>query len=297
MEPQVRTAFETSRPLDLVSTLAPMGGPSLRFDGPDAWRATRTPDGPATLHLRHVGGTVEVEAWGPGAEWAAEQAPWICGEHDDATGFQPQHRLIAGLHRRNPGLRLPRTQAVFEAFVPAVLAQKVTTIEADASYRALLTAIGEPAPGPVRLKILPSPQVLARTPYWVFHRFGVERRRAEVIIRAAMSAKRLEETTTMNRVDAYRRLEAFPGVGPWTAAKVALAALGDADAVEVGDYHLPHMIGYALEGTPRSSDERMLELLDPYRGQRARVIRLLYLAGIGAPRFGPHMPLRDIVNS
>jgi len=179
VEPQVRTAFETSRPLDLVSTLAPMGGPSLRFDGPDAWRATRTPDGPATLRLRHVGGTVEVEAWGPGAEWAAEQAPWICGEHDDATGFQPQHRLIAGLHRRNPGLRLPRTQAVFEAFVPAVLAQKVTTIEADASYRALLTAIGEPAPGPVRLKILPSPQVLARTPYWVFHRFGIERRRAE----------------------------------------------------------------------------------------------------------------------
>jgi 3-methyladenine DNA glycosylase/8-oxoguanine DNA glycosylase len=186
---------------------------------------------------------------------------------------------------------------VFEALVPAVLEQKVTTIEAKAAYRTLVHALGEPAPGPVRLRIPPSPQVLARTPYWTFHRFGVERRRAVVIIEAARSAKRLEEITAMNRADAYRRLEAFPGVGPWTAAKVALVALGDADAVEVGDYHLPHTIGYALEGTPRSTDERMLELLHPYRGHRARVIRLLTISGIGAPRFGPHKPLRDIINN
>jgi endonuclease III len=295
VEPQVRTAFETSRALDLFSTLAPIGfGPSLRIDGPDVWRATRTVDGPATIHLRHVGLNVEVEAWGPGAATAAAQAPWICGEHDDATGFEPHHRLIADLHRRNPGLRLPRTHAVFEALVLAVLEQKVTTIEAKAGYRALVDALGEPAPGPVRLKLPPSPQVLARTPYWSFHRFGIERRRAVVIIGAARSANRLEEITTMARPEAYRRLEAFPGVGPWTAAKVALVALGDADAVEVGDYHLAHAVGYALEGTVRSTDERMLELLDPYRGHRARVIRLLTIAGIGAPRFGPHKPLRNI---
>jgi endonuclease III len=298
VEPQLRTAFETSRPLDLFSTLAPIGfGPSMRIDGADAWRATRTPEGPATIHLRQTGGTIQVEAWGPGAEWAAAQAPSLCGEHDDPSGFRPQHRLIADLHRRNPGLRLPRTQAVFEALVLAVLEQKVTTIEAKAGYRALIGGLGEPAPGPVRLRIPPSPQVLARTPYWTFHGFGVERRRAVVIIEAARSAKRLEEITTMDRAGAYRRLEAFSGVGPWTAAKVALVALGDPDAVEVGDYHLPHAIGYALEGTARSTDERMLELLDPYRGHRARVIRLLTMAGIGAPRFGPHKPLRDIINN
>lgn len=98
----------------------------------------------------------------------------------------------------------------------------------------------------------------------------------------------------MDLESARRRLEAFPGVGPWTAAKVALVALGDTDAVHLGDYHLPHTVAYALEGTPRSTDERMLELLEPYRGQRARVIRLIGVAGISAPRYGPKMPLRSI---
>ena len=101
----------------------------------------------------------------------------------------------------------------------------------------------------------------------------------------------------MDLPSARRRLEAFPGVGPWTAAKVALVALGDPDAVQVGDYHLPHIVAYALEGKPRSTDERMLELLEPYRGHRARAVRLIGLTGIGAPRFGPKMPLRNIARS
>jgi 3-methyladenine DNA glycosylase/8-oxoguanine DNA glycosylase len=113
------------------------------------------------------------------------------------------------------------------------------------------------------------------------------------VIRAARSASRLEETLTMDLPSARQRLEAFPGVGPWTAAKVALVALGDPDAVPVGDYHLPHIVGYALEGTPRSTDERMLELLEPYRGHRARAVRLISVAGVTAPRYGPRMPLRD----
>ena len=192
---------------------------------------------------------------------------------------------------------MPRTNAVFEALVPSVIAQQVTSIDARRSYRSLVHSFGEPAPGPWQLTVPPSPKVLAQTPYWAFHRLGIEQRRAEIIIRAARSANRLEETTSMELAAAHRRLQAFPGVGPWTAAKVAMVALGDADAVPVGDYNLPHAVGYALDGTVHSSDERMLQLLEPYRGHRARVVRLIIMSGITAPRFGPRRPLRNIAAS
>jgi endonuclease III len=296
--PAVRSRFATTKPLDLALTLAPIGaGPSLRLGHGEAWRATHTPEGPATVHLVHRDGAIEVEGWGPGAAWAADRAASLCGEQDDDSGFRPAEPVLADMHRRHRGLRVPRTHSVFEALVPVVLGQKVTTDEAHASYRALVAALGSPAPGPVRMQVPPPAAVLAETPYWRFHGFGVERRRAEVVVRAARSARRLEETADMDLPSAWRRLQAFPGVGPWTAAKVALVALGDADAVPIGDYHLPHMVGFAFEGTARSTDERMLELLEPYRGHRARVLRLLMLAHVAAPRFGPKMPLRDIARS
>lgn len=295
MIPDAVARFEPRRPLDLALTFHLLGAGSWRRgEGGDFWHATRTPAGAATMQLSRHEGLVDVRAWGPGARWAVEHAPVLCGEHDDDSAFVPAHPLIARLHRQTPGMRMPRTHAVFEALVPSVLAQLVAGVEARSSYHRLVAALGERAPGPADLMLPPSPQVLARTPYWSFHRFGVERKRAEVIMRAARSANRLEEIVSMDIESAYRRLRAFPGVGPWTAAKVASVALGDADAVPVGDYHIPHIVGYALEGTPRSTDERMLELLEPYRGHRGRVIRLLMQAGISEPKYGPHKPLRNI---
>ena len=298
MTPDVRARFEPRRALDLALTLGGIGqGAWLHLSDREAWRASRTPEGVATVHLVHSSSGVDIEAWGPGAAWAAGHAAALCGEEDDDSGFKPEHPFLVQTYKRHPGLRLPKTGAVFEALVPVVIAQKVTGKEAHLSYRALVAGLGEPAPGPVRLTVPPSPGVLARTPYWTFHGFGVERRRADVIIGAARSAKRLEETVGMDPAAALRRLEAFPGIGPWTAAKVAQVALGDTDAVPVGDYNLPHTVGYALEGSVRSSDERMLELLEPYRGHRARVIRLIGVTGITAPRFGPRMTIREIANS
>ena len=98
----------------------------------------------------------------------------------------------------------------------------------------------------------------------------------------------------MAPTDARKRLSALPGIGAWTAAEVALVALGDADAVSVGDYHLPDQVAWALAGEPRADDARMLELLEPWRGHRGRVLRLLGAGAGAAPRHGPRMPLRSI---
>jgi len=133
-----------------------------------------------------------------------------------------------------------------------------------------------------------------RDRYWAVHRFGIERRRFAVIQTAAARARQLEATAEMEPVDARRVLMALPGIGPWSAAEVSVAAYGDRDAVSLGDYHLPHQVAWALAGETRGSETRMLELLEPYRGHRARVIRLLTLGGIHPPRFGPRMRLRRI---
>jgi len=269
----------------------------MRIGPNDVWRATNTPEGPATTHLSTVSadGEVTMQAWGPGAAWALAALPDLIGAADDAGGFTPAAGVVHDLHRHLPGLRIGRSHAVVEALVPSILEQKVVGLEARRSYAALVRSLGRPAPGPRGLMVPPHPKVLAATPAWAFHPFGVERRRADTIRRACSYAARLEETADMSPADARRRLTALPGIGPWTAAEVGLVALGDADAVSVGDYHLPNRVAWALAGEPRADDARMLELLEPWRGHRGRVIRLIGAGGGAAPRYGPRMPLRSII--
>jgi 3-methyladenine DNA glycosylase/8-oxoguanine DNA glycosylase len=295
------SSFKPKLPTDLRLTLRPLrrGGsdPCLRVRADGIWRASRNPMGAATTRIWVEGDQVRIEAWGEGAEWALEHAPALCGYLDDPSGFEPRHGLVRELSRRFAGLRLPRTGAVVEALVPSILEQKVPGVQAWLSYRSLVAETGEPAPGPVPLRLQPRPAALAAMPYWAFHRFGIERRRADVLRVAASRAARLEEAAAMDPEPARRRLRALPGVGAWTAAEVTALALGDPDAVSIGDYHLPHVVSWALAGEPRGTNERMLELLEPYRGHRGRVIRLLEAAGIGAPRRGPRLPLRWITQT
>ena len=135
---------------------------------------------------------------------------------------------------------------------------------------------------------------MARLPGYAYHPLGLERRRADAIRFAAARAARVEQCAEMRLPDAYARLRSLPLVGRWTAAEVGLRALGDADAVSVGDFHLSHTICWALAGEPRGTDEQTLEFLAPYAGHRARVVRLVEAAGIHAPRRGPRMAPRSI---
>ena len=291
MTPSATRVLQLTVPLDLVRTLRPIrrggGDPCMRLWAGECWRATRTPEGPVTLHVRHCGRQVMAEAWGDGSNWALDHLPDLLGLHDEVASFAPRIPMLADLHRRHPGIRIGRTNAVAEALAPTVIEQRVTSGAARRSWSWLVHRLGERAPGPAGLLLPPTPARLAATPTWVFHCADVDRGRATTITRAMHRACRLEETTAMSIPDAYRRLLAFPGVGAWTAAEVAGVALGDVDAVSVGDFHLKNQVAWALAGEPRGTDERMLELLEPWRGQRARVLRLLSAGGFGAPRFAP----------
>ncbi|MFO0727868.1 MAG: DNA-3-methyladenine glycosylase 2 family protein [Myxococcota bacterium] len=266
--------------------------PSAFFDRDGSfWRATRTPEGPATTRYRHDGEEILGESWGPGAAWSLAQMPELLGARDDLEGFEPSGKLKE-LHRRLYGLRMPRTRAIYEALLRSVLEQKVTGKEAQRGYRGILRTFGERAPGPQELYVPPTPERLAGVPYYDLHPLGVEMRRAETLRRVATVGAELEALADQPLEAARARLLAIPGIGEWTVAEVSLLALGDADAVSVGDYHLKNTVTYAFTGRARGTDEEMLELLEPYRPHRGRVIRLIEAAGIHAPKFGARQKLR-----
>ncbi|BEP14644.1 DNA-3-methyladenine glycosylase [Acidothermaceae bacterium B102] len=286
-------------PLDLRLTLGPLlrgrGDPTQVVDEAGRWwRACRTPEGIGTLVLAQVGDRVAARAWGPGADWLLRGVPDLLGVRDEPAAFVAHHPGVAEALRRHPGLRVPRTGLVMEALVPAILEQLVTGTEAKASWRQLVARFGEPAPGPVPtgLTVMPAPSAWVNLPDWEWHRAGLDGRRRVTLVAAARVAPALERTVALAPVEAKRVLRTVPGIGVWTAAEVACRAFGDVDAVSVGDYHLAAQVGWALLGRP-VDDQGMLELLEPYRPQRQRAIRLILMSGPGKPRFAPRYAPRD----
>jgi 3-methyladenine DNA glycosylase/8-oxoguanine DNA glycosylase len=296
----VTTVWRPGRPVDVRATLWPLmrggGDPTHRIDSGGAfWRTCRTPQGPATLSIRARRGDVHATAWGDGAEWVIASVPDLLGARDDVTDFRPTHPLLRRVHEAHPGLRIPRSGLVFETLVPTVLEQKVTGIEARRSWRELLRRYADPAPGPAPkgMRVIPPARTWAHIPSWEWHRANVDPKRAATVVRAAGVAGRIEETTSLSPSAALARLGAIPGVGVWTCAEIAQRALGDADAVSVGDLHIPRLVGWALLGRP-VEDDGMLELLDEYRPHRHRVVRLVEMSGVRSPRFAPRFAPNDI---
>ena len=296
-QPQYQELIELSAPLELAATLWPLahgtGDPTIRFAADGVWRAMRLAQGVATLNLRQLGpATLRARAWGPGGAAAISMVGELVGELDDPAALAPQHQVLRDTIRRHPGLRLPRTRRLMDALVPAILEQKVTGVEARQAFRSLVYRHGQRAPGPARLWLQPEPELLAGLPYYRLHVMGVERRRADLVRVVARQAARIEAAPTPDAAE--RLLRAIPGIGPWTAAEVLRIGWGAPDAVSVGDFHIPNLVGWALAGEARADDARMLELLEPYRGQRGRVQRLLEASGVRIPRFGPRMAPHSI---
>jgi 3-methyladenine DNA glycosylase/8-oxoguanine DNA glycosylase len=275
----MRRTLELPFPVDLRRSLRPLrvgkGDPTMLLGERAVIRATRTPDGPATIRADHEGDRIVAEAWGPGAEWVLEQAPALLGLLDDHSDFDPPVGLIRRLHREAPDVRMPRTGRVVEAHIPAVLGQRVSGFEAKRPYLQLVERFGEPAPGPGGLTLQPLPDRIAELPYYDLHLVGTEKKRADTLKRVCAHASRLEAAGLGGPGQLRERLEAIPGVGPWTSAEVARVAVGDADAVSVGDYHLKHLVCWALAREEQGSDGRMLELLEPYAPHRGRACLLL----------------------
>jgi 3-methyladenine DNA glycosylase/8-oxoguanine DNA glycosylase len=283
-------------------TLAPLRrgprDPSFQVSSDGAiWRTSLLPTGPVAARIsRPTPSAAHCVAWGSGAEEFVEMLPAMLGADDDASDFVPRDPTVAAAHRRVPHLRLGRTGQVLEALIPAVIEQRVPGADAFRSWRVLLTKYGTPPPGPAPagMRVPPSAQVWRNIPSWEFHRANVDPRRAQTVVSCARRAASLERLASRPSAQAREALTSLPGVGEWTAAETAQRAFGDADAVSVGDYHIPKMIGWTLLGRP-VDDDVMLELLEPMRPHRHRVVRLLEASGLAyEPRRGARLPVQQI---
>jgi 3-methyladenine DNA glycosylase/8-oxoguanine DNA glycosylase len=299
--PPLRTRYAPAAPLDLKLTLRPLsrGGqdPTMQWHAAGVWRTVPTPLGTATLHLSQRGDAVDAVAWGDGAEWAIASVPELLGHGDEPGDFDVSaNPFLHQAGRRTSGMRLLRTGLVLEMMIAAILEQKVTGQEAHFAWSRLIRAHGEPAPGPAPagMRVFPSAQAWRMIPSWEWHRAGVDAQRSRTAIAAASVAAGLERTLAFGRGGAQvlTKLRSIPGVGVWTAAETSQRAHGDPDAVSVGDYHLPAVVGWALIGRP-VDDDGMLELLSPWSGNRQRVMRLIESSGFAKPRFGPRMTIPD----
>ena len=299
--PPVETTYAPAAPVHLRQTLRGLGrgtgDPSFRVVGDVVWRGVRTPEGAATMRLAPGVSAIHAAAWGDGAEWAIASIPELLGHGDDWSDLDVSgNQFLADARRRLPGLRLTRTNQVVQMLIPAVLEQKVTSTEAWRAWRQLVRAHGDSAPGPAPegLVVPPSAEVWKRIPSWEWHRAGVGPQRSATVMRVCAVAPALERTLELGRGgdEIQRRLRSIVGVGVWTAAETSQRAHGDADSPSVGDYHLPALVGWALIGRP-VDDDGMLELLEPWRGHRERIMRLIGASGFSKPRFGPRMTIQD----
>lgn len=243
---------------------------------------------------------------------AAQAAPTVLGADDDWEPLQlllearDDHisAALAQVRHRHPGLRLPATGALFDQLVTATLEQKVTHGQARHSWRNLLRQHGEPPPSaagltpPEGMRLPLSSEQLRRVPSWQWHRMWVQPPLARTVLQVAQRAgsiHRLAAATglkTSSVGELAQRLTAVPGVGPWTTAEALQRSHGAADLPAVGDFHLAHIVGEALTGR-RTDDDGMLELLEPFRPHRQRVVRLLGLSGFRHQRFGPRLAPED----
>lgn len=302
----LHTVYRPQRPLNLFRTVGVLmrgpKDPTMMVAGSTLWRAARTPEGVATLALRQSTEGVHATAWGPGSDWALEQLPRLCGATDNDAGFDPAsltaagHPHLADVARRTASTRLTRTDLVFDALASAIIEQKVTSFQAFGAWRVLITRFGERAPGPTPRPMFAPPTIdgWRGIPSWAWHSAGVEPPQSRTIVRAAERGRRIADAVLAapTGADGDRVLVSLPGIGAWTASETRIRALGDPDAVSVGDYHLAHQVGYALTGS-RTDDAGMLELLAPWAGHRQRVVRLILASGLIEPRRGPRVAPED----
>jgi AraC family transcriptional regulator of adaptative response / DNA-3-methyladenine glycosylase II len=178
-------------------------------------------------------------------------------------------RYLGPLVAARPGLRMPGTVDGGELAMRAVLGQQVSLAAARTLAGRLVATAGEPLPEPhgALTHLWPQPEAIAE----VASTLPMPRARQRTV--AALAGALADGLRLEPGADPAALLE-LPGIGPWTAAYVAMRALGDPDAWLPTDLGVRH--GLERLGAPP-------EAAEAWRPYRAHAVRHLW-AVLSTPR-------------
>ena len=245
--------------------------------------------GAAAMELRDLGDRVRARVWGEAADEAMAKVPELLGLHDTPVrdfGHDKLNRMLRPVLE----LRLSRAPFLSHTLPTHILQQKIAWRDAALIWRRLISKHGLPAPGPHGLKMPLSFEQLRHTPRAEYIAAGLSPTRVPLLREVGRLGHRIDDWYDES-IEAYAtKIQTLPQMGPWTTFHALGLSMGEPDVVVTGDYALPHTVAFALLGKPRSTDREMLQLLEPFVGNRWRLVRLIWALNIVAPRRGPRMP-------
>ena len=159
----------------------------------------------------------------------------------------------------SPGWRVPRSRLVLESLALLVIGEG-TGKEAP-RVPALVRRFGEPG-SPAHASVgcaCSPPAAVGGDPVLAVPQGLGRPGRSRTLVGAVRAAGRLEQTVDLAPAAGRARMQALPGIGGGRPPR-SPRALGDADAVSFGDYHVAQDITWALLGEAHG-DDVLAELL------------------------------------
>ncbi len=196
------------------------------------------------------------------------------------AGHLADDPLLAPEVAASPGLRMPGAWDRFELALRAVLGQQVSVAGASTlagrAARRFGTEVVTPFPGLDRASA--TPEVLAVADLEDIAAIGMPRSRANTIRELARftAAGGLQMPVGTSCDDAVARLDAVPGIGPWTAHYIAMRALRYPDAFPSGDLGLRKAYGLLDGATATPSEAALARRSEAWRPWRAYAAATLW---------------------
>jgi len=184
------------------------------------------------------------------------------------TDADPQALLavLGPMAESAPGLRIPGAFDAFEMAIRAILGQQVSVRAASTMAARIAQTYGDrtETPFPTLEIAFPSPERISQLTQADLAVLGITTAKSRAILALATQIAsgdlRLESATDPECTMA--KLAEFPGIGEWTAAYLAMRALGYPDAFPHGDLGIRRALG-------ETNSQRILEFAERWRPWRA----------------------------